>query len=114
MIPEDPDLPQLSLALDRDRMLPLLQVPDLPEPAESCRIRYIRYKPRTNCIVLYQVTRADGNKVWVYAKLFAVDRVPRASDEFLLSKYYPEERIAVSVFPRDLQMPALRLALLPD
>ena len=114
MIPEDPDLPQLSQALDRDRMLPLLQVPDLPEAAESCRIRYIRYKPQTNCIVLYQLGQRGGNQVWVYAKLFAADRVPRTSDEWLLSKYYPEERIAVAVFPRDLQMPALRLALLPD
>ena len=114
MIPDDPDLPQLAVALDPKRMLPLLQVPDLPEPAESCRIRYIRYKPRTNCVVLYQVTRADGDKVWVYAKLFAVDRAPRASDQFPLSKYYPEERIAVSVFPRDLQMPGLRLANLPN
>ena len=94
-------------------MLPLLQVPDLPEPAECCRIRYIRYKPRTNCVVLYQLGRG-GHQGWVYAKLLAHDRVPRTSDEGLLSKYYPELRIAVSVFPRDLQMPGLRLANLPN
>ncbi len=114
MIPVDPDLPQLAVALDPERMLPLLQVPDLPEPAQSCRIRYIRYKPQTNCIVLYQLRQPSGNQVWVYAKLFASDRQPRTSDKQLLSKYYPEQRIAVSVFPRDLQMPALRLADLPD
>ena len=113
-VPEDPGLPSLGLALDPAQALPLLQMSDLPGRATSCRIQYIRYKPNTNCIVLYEVSLSDGKKISAYAKLFAVDRVPRASDELLLSKYYADRQIAVAVFPRDLQMPALRLAMMPD
>ena len=119
-IPDDPGLPNLGLALDPAQALHLLREADLPDRAASCRIQYIRYKPGTNCIVLYEVRlgRDSGagekaNTIWVYAKLFARERAPRASDELLLSTYDADRRIAVSVFPRDLQIPSLRLAMIP-
>ena len=113
-VPEDPALPQLALALDSRRMTPLLEELHGKGAAASWRVRYVRYKPVTNCIVLYEAITAAETPVWAYAKLFAQDRAPRPSDEHRLSTYLPELRMALSAFPRDLQMPALRLAMAPE
>ena len=112
-IPEDPRLPQLAWALDWRRMKSLLDLPDFAA-SDGCRVAYIRYKPGTNCIILYEFPQPSGPPVWVYAKLFAKDRVPRSSDQTLLPAYYPEHRLALVSFPRDLQMPSLHLVMTPD
>ncbi len=112
-IPEDPRLPQLAWALDWRRMKSLLDLPGFAA-SDGCRVAYIRYKPGTNCIILYEFPQPSGPPVWVYAKLFAEDRVSRPSDQTLLSAYYPEHRMALVSFPHDLQMPSLHLVMTPD
>jgi aminoglycoside phosphotransferase (APT) family kinase protein len=58
--PPDPALGGLRIALDGDAMAELLarRLPDCASgklEVESCRPRYIRYKPGTNCLVQYEL-----------------------------------------------------------
>lgn len=112
-IPQDPGLPQLELALDPDRILPLLQLPEFAAPPQNCSVQYLRYKPGTNCIVLYKIQLPEGQQTWAYGKLTSNGRESRPSDEIRLSHYYPDHKLSLCVFPRDLQIPSLSLLAHP-
>jgi hypothetical protein len=110
--PQDAWLPQLAVALDLRRVSPLLPLPESAVEPPRWEIRSIRYKPRTNCIVLYESLQG-GRPTWAYAKLYSEERRPRTASRHRLSVYYPELRMFVSAFPADLHMPALRVATRP-
>lgn len=96
-IPDDPALPQLARALDPPAMADLLPFGG----AAGVQATYVRYKPATNCLVLYECRRAGEPVRWAYAKLFAVE--PPS-----------DERIAVALFPSDLKLQGLGHAMQPD
>lgn len=91
----------------------------------GCRISYIRYKPRTNCIIVYRVDFNDrlscgGSELPVYAKLFSVEEFKTASEkarrhrwanfcdmgEYLL---LPDYRAIIYFFPNDALIDGLRM-----
>lgn len=111
-IPVDAGLPGLEVLFDVERMLDACHRCGLGPFADG-RACYVRYKPATNCIVLYELTGAHGPE-WVYAKHYAADRVPRSSDRHRLTAYLADDRIALAAFPSDLQIPALGMAAVPE
>jgi aminoglycoside phosphotransferase (APT) family kinase protein len=108
-IPADPRLSQLALALDVQRMGPLLPLPEgVLRPA--WQVEYIRYKPETNCLVLYQASGEDGFPLWAYAKVLPAGspiQPPGSRGNF---HYHPDLGMILAAFPNDLEMPALRMA----
>ena len=112
-VPDDPRLPQLGMALDVGRMMHLLPFPD-SAGERDIRVSYIRYKPGTNCIVLYELSQENGPPQWAYAKLFADEPGLGGSDLSRVTIYSPRRRMAVFRFPVDLQLPALRMATGPE
>ncbi len=70
LIREDTGLPGLAVLLDTRRFADFLRA-RLPVDAVSVAAkRYIRYKPRTNCLVGYDV-ELNGSPVFVYARALA-------------------------------------------
>lgn len=68
LIPHDPALPQLAIALDGERMAEHFAGHLLAqEPANKhltlthCAIEHVRYKPGRNCLVSYKLTIEDAN-----------------------------------------------------
>ena len=108
-IPEDPQLPQLAAALDVRKMSSLLPLPPGSD-VSKCRVAYIRYKPGTNCLVLYQIQEGDQSPVWAYAKILSQELRPLRSGRRQYFHYHPDLRMIIAAFPDDLKMPALRLA----
>ena len=119
-VPADPQLPQLETALNVGRMrdLGLLPFPvtvgERSVGESNIRVAYVRYKPATNCIVLYESSREIGPPLWAYAKLFADERDFKASDPSQVTAYDSPHRIALMRFPLDLEMPALSMAADPE
>ncbi len=67
LVQRDAAIPGLGVLLDDDAFVRVLQAA-LPErPIAFARSTYVRYKPRMNCLVAYQLT-LDGTVVDVYAK----------------------------------------------
>ncbi len=66
----DGDLPGLAVLLDGDAFAELLarELPALG--ATAATLRYVRYKPRTNCLCLFRIVSANGS-FEVYGKAFA-------------------------------------------
>ena len=112
-IPKDPRLPQLGMALDPGRMRPLLPFPDSVE-GRDVKVAYVRYKPGTNCIVLYEVEQENGSPLWAYAKLFADESNLKLADGSRIASYHPEHRMVLLRFPQDLEIPSLGMAMNPD
>lgn len=108
LVPQDRGLPQLARALSSEWMAGVLREAGVVVDATSCTPVYLRYKPETNCVTLYEVEKADGSKALVYSKIYAEPRPPRPSDRILLSHYLPDVRMAISAFPRDQQIPSLQ------
>lgn len=85
--PPDVTLPGLGSALDGAVVAELLQARLPANLADrvviiSCRPEYIRYKPGTNCLVLFDLrfrdeATGDERKVPVHVRLFADDRATR-------------------------------------
>jgi hypothetical protein len=107
-IPEDPNLPQLAAALQVRVIAPLLELP--PDKAPVCRVAYIRYKPGTNCLVLYEARQPDGWPFWAYAKILAEHAENPKAGRHPLSRYVDELGMCLCRFPYDLEMPSLSLA----
>lgn len=114
-VPADPRLPQLETALDVGRMMDLGLLPFSESLTErDVRVAYVRYKPGTNCIVLYECRQESGPPLWAYAKLFADEPDLKASDPSRVTAYDPRRRMALMRFPLDLEMPALGMASDPE
>jgi aminoglycoside phosphotransferase (APT) family kinase protein len=129
--PHDPALPALGTALDGEAMQEVLQR-RLGERLElhSCRACYVRYKPRTNALVKYEIRTRDGGRPLVaHARLFADETAAaifaRRSLRRLVERafesgategaiYLPELPAIVQFYPVDLKLPALTSALSPE
>lgn len=131
--PPDANLPELAIAFDGEAMAELLAL-SLRDCAsarftvDSCRPRYVRYKPGTNCIVQYALglrgeassaielpahvsLYADdrGQRRWGKPKLQAVVAAAKRlhAPPFGGAAYLPAVRGVVSLFPVDYTLPAL-------
>lgn len=120
LVRRDPALAGLPLLLDPDAFMVALSN-HLPESdLRTAQITYVRYKPRTSCLVGYQFD-LQGQAVNVYARAHrqdAIDKVrkylappavpgPLGPGRFLLE----EHATLVSCFPNDAKLAALaRLA----
>jgi energy-coupling factor transporter ATP-binding protein EcfA2/thiamine kinase-like enzyme len=122
-VPDDPALPQLPVLLDPDAMAPFLHRslgPDVGVP--DVRIQYLRYKPRTNIVVRYDVG-IDG--VWhdaiamLTARPYLARRAAKPENQALARlvdgrspastpmHYEPELGALIQWYPLDLALPAL-------
>jgi aminoglycoside phosphotransferase (APT) family kinase protein len=131
--PPDPAVSGLGVALDGDAVAELLErhLPDCARgelEVESCRPRYIRYKPSTNCLVQYELAlrgdQAGLVRTLAHARLFANRHAevlwasrsfhrliehahglsgPPAARAALL----PELKALVEIYPVDRKMPGL-------
>ena len=121
LIRREVELPGLGLVLDpervRDRLASLW-----PEAGVSAvRAVYLRYKPRTSCIVSYRVA-TSGGELDVHAtararsdadkldKVRAIARSDHASRLVVLE----DCAVVVSVFPEDARLPGLRWLASPE
>jgi ATP-binding cassette, subfamily B, bacterial len=122
-VPADPALPRLQTLLDPDAMAPFLERslgPDAPAP--DVRVHYLRYKPRTNIVVRYDVC-LDGRWFDACAMITARSYLARRaakphnielarlvdgrSPAAMPLHYAPELDALVQWFPLDLELPAL-------
>lgn len=106
--PSDEFLPYLRQLAVSEWMTSVLRETGTEPMATGTRPVYVRYKPATNCLMLHEVTREDGSLHWVYSKLYSKEREARPSDRFRVSAYLSHYHLALSSFPLDQQMPALR------
>ncbi len=69
----DPDLPQLAIALDSHRMLPVLSnvLGDAPGTLRRCDVKLLRHKPGRRAIVCYEIERTEGRTETLLGKLRA-------------------------------------------
>ena len=129
--PHDPALPALGLALDGEAMRGILerQLGGTVE-LESCVPCYVRYKPRTNALVKYELhARGRPETLVAHARLFADDTaariVARRSLQRLVERarksaptpgaaYLPELPAVAQFYPVDLKLPALVTAMSPE
>ena len=110
-LPEDQRLPQLAWALDSEHMKDYLPFDASALDSGRLQVAYIRYKPATNCIVLYELLLPGEAVHWAYAKLYARGADPHRNGSAPGCRYYPAERMAVVGFPADLEMPSLQMAM---
>jgi ATP-binding cassette subfamily B protein len=121
LIRREVDLPGLGLLLDpegvRDRLAALW-----PEACVSAvRAVYLRYKPRTSCIVSYRVA-TGGGELDVHATARAhsdAEKLEKARDRARSnhdSRLFVLEdcAVVVSVFPEDARLPGLRWLASPE
>jgi ATP-binding cassette, subfamily B, bacterial len=122
-VPVDPALPRLGLLLDPDAMAPVLQRSLGPGAAlQDVRVQYLRYKPRTNIVVRYDVA-LDGRwydaTAMITARRYLGRRAAKPENVALARlvdgrspaptplHYAPELDVLVQWFPLDLELPAL-------
>jgi ATP-binding cassette subfamily B protein/subfamily B ATP-binding cassette protein MsbA len=122
-VPTDPALPRLRLLLDPDAMAPVLQRSLGPDAAlQDVRVQYLRYKPRTNIVVRYDVG-IDGRwydaTAMITARRYLGRRAAKPENVFLAQlvdgrspasmplHYVPELDVLIQWFPLDLELPAL-------
>jgi aminoglycoside phosphotransferase (APT) family kinase protein len=111
-IPDDPELPQLASALQLKVMNPLLPISSTASPY---RVAYIRYKPGTNCIVLYEARQPNGLPSWAYAKIVPGHPGMTKTGKHSSCRHVVDPGLYLSSFPCDLEMPSLDLAMrLPE
>src|SRR5688500_221327 len=122
-VPADPALPRLRLVLDPEAMAPVLHRSLGPEAAlQDVRVQYLRYKPRTNIVVRYDV-RVDGRwcdaTAMITARRYLGRRAGKPENVSLARlvdgrspapmplHYEPELDVLVQWLPLDLELPAL-------
>jgi hypothetical protein len=126
-IPPDENLPGLSAMVDGDIIKAALS--ESFEKAglsiKSCKISYIRYKPRTNCIIVYRV-KFDGGTTFklaeipVYVKLLTGRDYKIAEGKARLHRWvnpegigtyllFPEHQAILYCFPNDPVIDGLRV-----
>jgi ATP-binding cassette, subfamily B, bacterial len=122
-VPDDPALPRLGLVLDPDAMAPLLQRSLGGDVAlEDVRVQYLRYKPRTNIVVRYDVgldERWYDATAMITARRYLGRRAAKPENVALARlvdgrspapmplHYVPDLDVLIQWFPLDLDLPAL-------
>ncbi len=113
----DLEIVGLPILFDAEAFAALLQS-RLPElRVETASIAYLRYKPQTNCLVLYQI-KAAGQRFEVYATAYgrrgSTDKLekarvrPSAASPFGSGRLvFDEEAVVVSFFPNDAKIKTL-------
>jgi Ser/Thr protein kinase RdoA (MazF antagonist) len=104
--PFDPALPRLAVALDGEETAEIL-AEGTGDELLSCRPRYIRYKPGTNCVVLYDLALADGTTTLAHVKLYPGDRARRRAESDPRAALVEELGAVLYRFPVDPRLPAL-------
>jgi len=126
-IPLDENLPGLSAMIDGDIIKAALSgnFKKAGLSIKSSRISYIRYKPRTNCIVVYRI-KFDGGTTFklaeipVYVKLFTGRDYKTAEEKTRLHRWvnpdgigtyrlFPEHQAILYFFPNDPVIDGLRV-----
>jgi ATP-binding cassette subfamily B protein/subfamily B ATP-binding cassette protein MsbA len=122
-VPTDPALPRLRLLLDPDAMAPVLQRSLGPEAAlQDVRVQYLRYKPRTNIVVRYDVA-VDGRwydaTAMITARRYLGRRAAKPENVALAQlvdgrspasmplHYERDLDVLIQWLPLDLELPAL-------
>ncbi len=125
LIPHDDILNGMKHLFDTKSMLEhmSLWLEDSVEYTVSCLVNYVRYKPRTNCIVAYklQCVSADGSNITVlcYGKTFTDSEYDSASSKSKSKKWgttdktpgvylIPEYSAILYRFPNDAILDGLR------
>jgi aminoglycoside phosphotransferase (APT) family kinase protein len=122
LVRREPGLPGLGLVLDTDRVLERLAEAWPEAELRSARAVYLRYKPRTSCLVAYRVAGRQGER-----DVHAIARAAAATDK--IDKVHERARrrhgkpglfvlddcaVVVSVFPEDARLPVLRRLAEPE
>ncbi|MFQ5612159.1 MAG: phosphotransferase [Anaerolineae bacterium] len=111
----DPDLPGLALILDPDAFAGALRTALSATDVGEAQAVYVRYKPRTNCLVSYRLNMADA-EVNIYAKAFrpdAGDKLNKArrrsgrNGTLKPGTVVLDEAVVVYAFPHDRKLDTL-------
>ncbi len=117
VVERDGRLPGLRTLLDAEAFGEALRRLAPGAEVGAARARYVRYKPRTSCLVAYEV-EVGGEPVGVYARCHAGDQLAKVSNsrvrlevcgalgQGLLTD--PRAGIAVFVHPNDYEIRSLR------
>ncbi len=117
----DPSLPGLALVLDGEAIARRLGHAAVDLGVRTVEARYTRYKPGGSCLVFYRLSTRRG-ELWAHAKAFRSDARAKALKAHAMSTaspgfgvagsiHFPDERVVVTFFPNDHDLPALaRLA----
>jgi len=126
-IPADNGLPGLAPSLDAGAMGSILSdhFKKTGRELSDCRISYIRYKPRTNCIVVYQLKFEHefpfgGKELPVHVKLYTADEYKTAAEKAGLHRWanfhemgeyrlLPDLQAIIYFFPNDTLIDGLRI-----
>ncbi len=121
--PQDPALPGLQSVLSTEHMTAHL-AGRLGRPETSiigCEIKYVRYKPGTNCLVAYGITTVDQEtEMLAYGKVYTKEDYERArlkikshrwvqNDELPAPIELNKERAILYFFPDDCLLEGLRI-----
>ena len=120
LVRRDSEIPGLSILFDTEKFLALLSEKLPSNDFASAQIKYVRYKPKTNCLILYRLENA-GRAFDIYAKAYRADaseklekarqREQIAGEAGFGRIVFDEESIVVSSFPNDAELkPLLKLA----
>ena len=126
-IPSDKNLPGLPAIFDAGMIKTLLtdHFKKIGVSISSCEVSYIRYKPRTNCIIVYWI-KFDGKLAFgvrelpVYIKLYTKEdfliaeeknRIHRWADFYGIGTYklLSEHNAILYLFPNDPVIDGLRI-----
>lgn len=126
-VPADNRLPGLTTSLDAGIMGSILgdHFKKTGRELSDCRISYIRYKPRTNCIIAYQLRFNDllpfgGKELPVYMKLFTAEEYETAAEKAGFHRWanfhetgeyrlLPDLQAIIYFFPNDTLIDGLRI-----
>ena len=117
VVDRDGRLPGLRTLLDAEAFCETLQRLAPESEVGAARARYVRYKPRTSCLVAYDV-KVGAETVGVYARCHAGDQLVKVSNARLRLEVRgelghglladPQAGIAVFVHPNDYEIKSLR------
>lgn len=117
VVNRDDQLPGLRTILDPELFCLALRRMAPGHAVESARARYVRYKPRTSCLVAHEVL-VGGEMIDVYARCHRDDQSMKVSNARLRMEVTgplghglltdPEAGIAVFVYPNDYEVKSLR------
>ena len=123
LIQRDPGIPALRTLLDPEAFVNLIRglYPELV--VADLSIAYVKYKPKTSCLVGYQVI-SEEKAIDLYATAYhsqAHDKIQKAKDRPRVSGLFgpcrmilEEKKIVVSLFPNDDKLRSLRQVAAPD
>ena len=117
VVARDARLPGLRTVLDADAFCATLRRLCPDRDIRSAHARYVRYKPKTSCLVAYEVVVGNGS-VGVYARCHAEDQLVKITNARLRMEVRgelgaglltdPHAGIAVFAYPNDYEIKSLR------